>query len=162
MASTLSPNFLSLVDVKLNGSNYEEWYSIVCITLLGLEPLGHVDGTSFPPKETDTLSAITSLFTVDHRTISFICQSYEDIYTEISHFPIILAIWDHLHHLFEESSYAHQYAILQDLTYVYQWECFVREYVTELQYSWRQLNSLEPSTCLMWKCCKARIQSCQT
>lgn len=60
MASTSSLNFPTPVDVKLNGSNYKEWYTTMHIILLGLELLSHVDGTSFLPKETDPLSTSTS------------------------------------------------------------------------------------------------------
>lgn len=45
-SSSSSLNFLAPMDVKLNGSNYKEWFTIVHIILIGLELLGQVDGTS--------------------------------------------------------------------------------------------------------------------
>lgn len=77
------------------------------IILLGLELPGHVDGVSSPPTETDTLGTFASQFTTDHRAMTLICQSYEvDIRIEIGHLLTALAMWDHIHRMFEQSSSA--------------------------------------------------------
>ncbi|XP_039146892.1 uncharacterized protein LOC120284166 [Dioscorea cayenensis subsp. rotundata] len=158
MASTSSaPHFLAPVDIKLNGFNYREWFTTVRIVLLGMDLLAHVDGTSPQPSTPDT-----SWTLADRRTMTIICQSCEiDVRMEIGHLPTAHAMWEHLAHMFEHSSSARQYAILQDLTHIQQRERSVREYVTNLRSLWHQIDSLETSTCLKCTCCKTRTQSRQ-
>lgn len=77
------------------------------------ELLGHVDGISSLPTKIDTPSTSVSWFTIDYRAITLICQSCEvDICIEIGHFSTVLAMWDHLHHMFDQSSSIKQYVIL--------------------------------------------------
>ena len=167
-----TPNFLNLVDVKLNGANYEKWLTTVCMILLGLELYVHVDGTYPPPLEFSTSSpgGLTSNTFVssdrnawhaaNHRAIAVICQSCElDVRMDIGHFATAREMWEHLRHMFEQSSSAGEYAVLQDIAHVQQRERSVREYVTELRSLWRQLDSLEPPTCLTCTCCQSRAQS---
>lgn len=113
-SSSSSLNFLAPMDVKLNGSNYKEWFTIVHIILIGLELLGQVDGTSSQPSE-----HVASWTLAGHCTMTRICQSYKvDVRMEIEHLPTACAMWERLGNMFEHSSSTHQYAILQDITHV--------------------------------------------
>lgn len=67
-SSSSSPHFKALVDVKLNGSTYREWFTTIHIILLGMGMLSHVDGTSPQPSTLDASWILT-----DHCTIAFIC-----------------------------------------------------------------------------------------
>lgn len=134
--SSYSPHFLTSMDVKLKGSNYKEWFTTVSIILLGVELLGHVDGTSSHLSEPEA-----SWTLADRRAMTLICQSCEiDVRMETKHFPTAYAMWAHLHHMFKYSSSTRQFAILQDITHVQQRERFVKEYVSDLRSIWLQID----------------------
>lgn len=112
MASSSSfPHFLAPVNIKLNDFNYREWFTTVCIILLGMDLFSHIDGTSPQPSTPNA-----SLTLANHCTMTLIFQSCEiDVHMEIGHLPTTHAMWDHLVFMFEHSSSAYQYAIIQDL-----------------------------------------------
>ena len=78
---------------------------------------------------------------------------------EVGHLDTAREVWDHLCRMFEQSSSAREYAVLQDIAHLQQRERSVREYVTELRSLWHQLDSLEPPTCLHCTCCQTRAHS---
>ncbi|KAH7679310.1 Zinc finger CCHC-type protein, partial [Dioscorea alata] len=92
------------------------WFTTVRIVLLGMDLLGHVDGSS---PQSSTPDASWTL--ADRRTMTLTCQSCEiDVRMEIGHLSTAQAMWEHLGNMFEHSSSARQYAILQDLTHIQQ------------------------------------------
>ena len=112
--SSYTPNFLTHVDVKLNGANYKEWLTTVRVILLGLKLFGHVDGTCLPPLEfftsspggstssTMASSDRSAWHAADHQAMAVICQSCElDVRMEIGHLVTAREIWEHLHHMLE-------------------------------------------------------------
>lgn len=157
-SSSFSQHFLALVDVKLNGSNYREWFTIVRIILHGIGLVGHVNGTSPQPSTPDASCTLA-----DHYTMAHICQSYEiDIHTEIGNLLSIHAMWKHLGYMFEHSISGSQYTILHEITYVQQCEHCVRENVSNLWFLWHQIDFLVESTLLTCKCYTTHSQSHQT
>ena len=48
---------------------------------------------------------------------------------EVGHLDTAREVWEHLHHMFEQSSSAREYAVLQDIAHLQQRERSVREYV---------------------------------
>ncbi|KAH7655629.1 Retrotransposon Copia-like N-terminal protein [Dioscorea alata] len=132
-SSASTPQFLAPVDIKLNSSNYRKWFTTARIVLLGMDLLGYVDGTSPQPSTPDA-----SWTLADRCTMTIICQFCEiDVRMEIGYLPTAHAMWQHFGHMFEHSSSAHQYVILQDFTHIQQRERSVKEYDSDLQSLWR-------------------------
>lgn len=147
--------------------------------------VGHIDSTSFPPmasppglSPTSTptssgsmistsalaaaLAARSAWFDADHRTIAQITQSIEiDIRMEVVHHATAREMREHIRRMFELSSKAREYAIVQDLSHVHQGDRSVMEYISVLRSHWRLIDSMAPSdypTCKSCQCSVARAK----
>ena len=95
----------------------------------------------------------------DSRAIAIIGQSCEmTIRLAICEFPTAKVIWYHLCDLYQPSSQALQYSLLQTLAATYQRDRSVQEFFAEITALWRQCDEMMPSHCLSCSHCVAIAQ----
>ena len=167
--------YLPKPDVLLNGQNYKAWSSTMRLHLRGLKLWGHVDGSRPAPPHPAISSEMSpgsvdstgdSSFQAwakwqddDSRAVAIIGQSCEmAIRLAICEFPTAKVIWDHLSDLYQPSSQALHYSLLQSLATIYQRDRSVQEFFAEITALWRQVDEMAPSHCVSCSHCVATAQ----
>jgi hypothetical protein len=158
MGSTAAPSISSVapalapisfgapvLDIKLNGQNYQEWAFSLKMLLQAVGPALHL--TDDPPDANDKDAKAWRLN--DGRMMATICMSIDqDIRTCLEEHTTAKEMWDYLKGKYQQSSSALRYSIRQRLHHLQQQDMSVDEYHTAFTKLHSQLDSmvLKPSS----------------
>ena len=146
---------LQLVNVKLNGSNFQKWSRAVKIALKTKTKLGFVDGSCSKPEMNSPF--YNQWIRCDNMVVSWLLNSMvNDLAEAFLYVNSAIQLWEELTDRFGQSNGPLLYQLEKEVSELYQGNDSVAVYYTKLKCLWDEIDDIsEVPACVCDTTCKA-------